>query len=253
MIHTVAFPEDIHSGVYSLRVLVALESYPRFLYQTVNEVLCSIVQPQLYRNRVNRLFLTLSQTHVRIIRVKRGKSIEHCVESCSLHYNYLLSSGQCFTLTSSYELQCQEAVAVINMMVISKCFHVHSILFSTGMRSYCKRWSLCRHTTRDCTRTRARTQANTQTHARKERENARLRKEWTGYNWLSSSVCVSVCACVGGWGVGGWGCEEVACVRVRWLVYARACVNVVLALVLFHCEWGSPSAQCPWRRNVLRK
>ena len=156
MIHTVAFPEYIHSGVYSLRVLVALESYPRFLYQTVNEVLCSIVQPQLYRNRVN----PLSQTRVRIIRVKRGKSIDHCVESCSLHNDYLLSSGQCFTLTSSSELQCQEAVTVINMMEISKCFHVHSILFSTGMRSYCKRWSFCRHTTRDCTRTRARTQAN---------------------------------------------------------------------------------------------
>ena len=75
--------------------------------------------------------------------------------------------------TTSYELQCQEAVAVINMMVISKCFHVQSILFSTGMRSYCKRWSLCRHTTRDCTRTRARTQANTQTHVRKERERER--------------------------------------------------------------------------------
>ena len=121
--------------------------------------------------------------------MKRGKSIDHCVESCSLHNNCLFSSGQCFTLTSSYELQCQEAVAVINMMVISKWFYVQSILFSTGMRSYCKRWSLCRHTTRDCTRTRARTQANTQTHAHKERENARLRKEWTGYNWLRSSVC----------------------------------------------------------------
>ena len=52
-------------------------------------------------------------------------------------------------------------------------------------------------------------------------------------------MCVSVCAWVGG------GCEEVACVRVRGLVYARACVNVVLALVLFHCEWGSSSAQRP--------